>query len=171
MQAGAAPPECAAHDGHVRLEGLSHQRGADDRLCGADVDAIAAGATTVHSFLAFGKWNVGQDLRNEIPGPDALLDQVCVLAHPADAGLLGQRFFEHRAGVHIDFGLAVVESLMDFFLELFEPWSQNIVIIVVERVKRNIALIGVVQKGQVFFFGEIIGPQADHALNAGENLV
>src|SRR6056297_2856710 len=125
--------------------GIEPVRGRD-RLGRADVDAFAARpAVVAHRLVGF-ELDVGIDFAEKEPTPGMPIQQVGVLAYPAQPGLGRQRLLHHgcRVGEHAvaeraDFGL-------DLLRQLLEPASQRLVIVAADRIARDAGLVRLSQK-------------------------
>src|SRR6056297_13664 len=133
-----------------------------DRLGRADVDAYAARpAVVAHRLVGF-ELEVGIDFAEKEPTPGMPIQQVGVLAYPAQPGLGRQRLLHHgcRVGEHAvaeraDFGL-------DLLRQLLEPASQRLVIVAADRIARDAGLVRLSQKR---FERRCVGRQVVHAQN------
>src|SRR5258708_8121531 len=89
----------AQFDRQVRNAARRIQLVGRERGGGADVDAAGAGSATV------GRRGIGvererrQQLAEEEPGAEGLVDQACGLADPAESGLAGVGTLQPRGGV------------------------------------------------------------------------
>ena len=82
----------------------------------------------------------GEDRAQEQPGAVFAADQIAVLALPADAGGLGERFFHHRRGVDEDLHVAA-GARHDAAGHLLEAALHHVVIVAVLRVDRDGAAV------------------------------
>ena len=115
--------------------------------------------------------NIQQNFGQEVPGADAFCQQIGVFAYPAQAGLLRQRFFEDWPGIDVPSCPTTGKFGLDLFLQFSQPGGDHVVIILVKRVKGNIAFIFVLKETHVFILREIICAQADDAFCSGQNFL
>ena len=73
------------------------------------------------------------------------MQQVGVLADPAQARLLGQRLFQHRCAVGEDTVAEMPHGHLNTVGEFLQPRAHNLVVIAPERVARNVTAVGVFQ--------------------------
>ena len=92
-----------------------------------------------------------------------------MLADPAQASPLGQRFFEDGAGIDIAFGAAPGELLGQTVLQLPESGLNEVVIVQVPGVIGEITGVRLLQEIEGPGRSEIICHQADDAFHAGQD--
>ena len=80
----------------------------------------------------------GEDRAEKEPGAEIAADEVCVLALPTEAGLLGERLFHQRGSVDEDFHIRAGEC-GDLAGELFEAGLDEVVRVPPPRVYGDVA--------------------------------
>ena len=86
------------------------------------------------------QFQAGEDRAQKQPGAELARDQIGVLALPAHARFLRQRFFHHRRGIDEHFHLGAIFP-EDFARHLFELLLDQIVIVIALGIDRNRAAI------------------------------
>ena len=140
--------------------------GAEKGIGRADVEARAALAAMI------GLGGIGRQIEAEInlaeeqPGAEIARDEVGVLALPAETGLRGQRFFHHRRGVDEDLQFAA-PARNDLLRQSLEAPLDQLVIVAVPRIDRDIAARALFQQRQRIVGGAVIQSQHRDAFHLG----
>ena len=140
-------------------------------LRGTDIQAVTAAAAMV-LFRHVG-WKVqrGEHLAEEEPGAVVAGHQVGMLALPAHGRFRGQRFLQHRRGIHIDPGITGM-SIAEPAGESLQPLLHYVVIVAAPGIDAEITPVPVMEprKGvvQEEFGGAVIDPQHDDRLGPVE---
>ena len=117
----------------------------DDRAGRTDIDAGTAGAAVVGRRLIERQRQVGEDLAKKEPRAGVAMEQVGVLADPAEAGVARERFLQDRAAVDEHTVRARGAVRADFLGELREPSAQHFVIVAAERVAGHVRTLGIAE--------------------------
>ncbi len=139
----------------------------------ADVDAGGAAAAVIFAFAGRDRQGqVGVELSEKKPGTGFLVDQVGVLADPAETGIACQRFFQHRRAVDKGAVAEFSDLIFNFIGQLLQAFAHHLVVIPAQRIARDIAQIRIIQHG----FGQlgvgrvIIHAHRDHPQSTGNQL-
>ena len=155
-------------DAEPRIESI----GGDDRAGWADVDAGLAGAAVVLCRVIDGQLEVGVELTEEEPRAGSAVDQVGVLADPAEPGTLGERFLEHRRTVDEHPVTERADLCGDAFGEPLQPLPDQLVVVAAERVAGDIATRVVLEyrPGLGGWFRPVVHAHADHRVGTRTQL-
>ena len=139
--------------------------GCDDRACRADVDAGATGSA-VRLFRPIDRqFHVRVELAQEKPGAGTTIQQVGVLADPAQAGFFRERLFQHRRTVDKDAMPERADLCLNSARQAAQPSPQHLVIVASERVARHVRLARMIEQlpRSVLVFREVVHAHRDHA--------
>ena len=95
-----------------------------------------------------GQWQIGVELAEEEPGARLRVDQIGVLADPAETRLLGQRLFQHRRRVDEDAVAEGADGRGDAVGELLQAAAQHLVVVAAQGVARDVGAGGVARSAQ-----------------------
>lgn len=161
-------------NGAVRFDGevgdaqpCVHRVGRDDGARGADVEAGRAAPAVGAYRVVCRQRQVGVDLAEKEPGT-LTGEQVAVFAHPAEAGLGGDGFFQYRRAV-TEHAVAIgTDDALDLRGEFLQTRADQFVIVAAQGITRDVAVGAVVQDlPGVGGGGQIIHARADDAAGAG----
>src|SRR5262245_36026988 len=86
---------------------------------------------------------VGEDLAEKKPRAGLGVEQVRVLADPAEAGVARECFLQNRAAVD-EYAMRLRNAVSaNLFGELREPAAQNLVVVAAERIARHVRALGI----------------------------
>ncbi len=117
--------------------------GRHDRACRAGLDARGTAAAVRGNGLIDGQRQVREDLAEEEPRAVVTVEQVGVLADPAEARVACQRLFEHGGTVRECAITGAPRRCRQPVGQPCKPVAQHLVIVAAQRVAGNVAEAGV----------------------------
>ena len=138
------------------------------RVGRADRQAARAGAAAVGVRFVGRDVQRGVDLAQEQPGAVRARHQVGVLALPADAGPRRQRLFHHRRGIDEHLHLRP-EARHDELRQMLQHALDHVVVVAIARIDRDVAAVGLLQRGQRIAVGRVGQAERDHAARLGHS--
>ncbi len=112
--------------------------GCDDRPGGAGRDAGLAAAAVGAGALIYGQWQIRQDLPEKEPRAPLARGEVGVLADPAEPGVAGERFLEHRGRVDAHPVAERSDALLQLRGQRGESAAQGLVVVAPQSVTRHV---------------------------------
>ena len=140
--------------------------GRGEGICGADVEAAAAGPAAVPVRRIGREFEGGEDGAEEEPGAEVAADEVRVLALPAESRRGGERLLHHRRGIDEDLH-AGVEFRHHPARERLEAFLDQVMIVAIAGIDRDRAARGPRERGEGVFRGAVVHPQHDDRAHLG----
>jgi hypothetical protein len=118
-----------------------------------------------------GQGQVGEELAQHELRAGGRVDEVGVLADPAEAGVARERLLHHGPGVHEGAVAEGTDAPLERIRELLQSWAQDAVVVAAEGVARDVGAAGIGEHGCGGRPGrEAVHAYADDALRAGDEL-
>ncbi len=118
---------------------------ADDGLRGAYFNAAHARAAMIGRRRVHRQGQVGEQLAEKKPGARTRIEQVGVLADPAESGIARQGFFQHRGRVDKCAVTEGADRFTDSIGEFLQSIAHQLVVIATQRVTRYVTKSGVIE--------------------------
>ena len=112
------------------------------------------------------------DLAEEEPRAAVLVDQAGVLADPAEAGVAGERAFEHRRRIDEHPMPDRPDDRLDALGEFLQALSHQLVVIAAQCITRDVGAFALRKRGPGFLvFAAVVETDRDHRNGAGDQFI
>ena len=157
-------------DGQVgdAAAGIQHI-GPHEGIGRADVQASGAAAAVLGGVgRVFRQGQVDEQLAEKEVAAGFAVQYQGVLANPAQAGLFGDRFLEHRSAVDESAIAEGADDRLNFFCQLLHTFTDQFVVIAAQRIARDISFLRLCQAlGHFGVARQVVHAQGNHSKGAG----